>query len=73
MGRRIFPGYPLYRREIHNLARHRLRYADMVFALHCVKENIEVTPVSIFQERNLDVVDSNTLKMDNAIALFRSR
>lgn len=48
-------------------------YADMVFALHCVKENIEVTPVSIFQERNLDVVDSNTLKMDNAIALFRSR
>lgn len=48
-------------------------YADMVFALHCVKEDIEVTPVSMFQERKLDAVDSSTLKMDNAISLFRSR
>ena len=48
-------------------------YAEVVFALHCVKENIEVTPVSIFQEKMLDVADPVTLKMDNAISLFRSR
>lgn len=47
-------------------------YADEIIALHCVKEDIEVTPVSIFQERNLDLADITT-KMDSAIALFRSR
>lgn len=47
-------------------------YADEIIALHCVKEDIEVTPVSIFQERNLDLADIITT-MDSAIALFRSR
>ena len=48
-------------------------YADEIIALHCVKEDIEVTPVSIFQERNLDLADIITTKMNSAIALFRSR
>ena len=48
-------------------------YADEIIALHCVKEDIEVTPVSIFQERNLDLADIITTKMDSAIALFRCR
>lgn len=48
-------------------------YADEIIALHCVKEDIEVTPVSIFQERSLDLADTVTAKMDSAVSLFYSR
>ena len=48
-------------------------YADEVIALHCVKEDIDMMPVSIFQESRLEIMGNVTTKISSAISLFRSR